>query len=232
MTIKCIAIDDEPIALEIIKDFCENVPFLELVKSFNSSYEAFIYLKTNKPDLIFLDIKMPEISGIQIAENTIDLPPVIFTTAHSKYAIDSYNLNAIDYLLKPFDLERFVKAVNKAKKHIEIERQSASDSLQSESIIIKVEYKNVKVYLSEILYIEAMDNYIKIHTSDKYHLTQQSLKSILSLLPTDSFCRVHKSYIVSIARISHFTHTKISIGEVLIPIGRAFSSHFIECMKK
>ena len=232
MKIKCIAIDDEPFALKIIEDFCKNIPFIELVKTFNSSYEGFIYLKTNKPDLIFLDIKMPEISGIQIAENTENLPPVIFTTAHSKYAINSYNLDAIDYLLKPFDLERFIKAVNKARKYIEIEKKNTLNQELQEAIIIRVEYKNIKVYLSEILYIESMDNYIKIHTSGKYHLTQQSLKSIFSLLSKSNFCRVHKSYIVSISKINHFTRTELTIGDVIIPIGRVYSSNFIECMNK
>lgn len=231
MRIKCIAVDDEPFALKIIDDFCEKIPFLELVKTFNNPYEAFVYLKNNKPDLIFLDIKMPEISGIQIAKNIKKLPPIIFTTAHSKYAIDSYNLDAVDYLLKPFDFDRFSKAINKAKKYLEIEKRNTISQAQDHSVIIKVEYKNVKVFLSEILYIESMDNYIKIHTSKKYHLTQQSLKSILSLLPTESFCRVHKSYIVHIAKISHFTHQKITIGDIVIPIGRAYLSNFVESMK-
>ncbi|MBI9033342.1 MAG: response regulator transcription factor [Bacteroidales bacterium] len=231
MKLKCIVIDDEPFAIKMIEDYCSKVPFLDLKASFNNPFEALTYLSYQKPDLIFLDIQMPEISGIQLAKKTENGPLIIFTTAHSKYAVDSYDLNAIDYLLKPFDFNRFFKAVQKAKEQIELREAKKTDDADSESIVIKVEYKNVKIRLDDILYIEALDNYIRVNTTDKKYLCLQNLKSISGILPSNKFLRIHKSYIVSLSKISHFTKDQINIDQISIPVGRTYADNFISIMK-
>ncbi len=231
MRLRCIAIDDEPFALKMLEDYCCRVPFLELLKAFNNPFEALAYLNHNKPDLIFMDIHMPGISGIQLAKKTENKPLIIFTTAHSKYAVDSYELNAIDYLLKPFDFERFFKAVSKAKEQKELREIKKSGPPDAESIVIKVEYKNVKILLNDILYIEALDNYVRINTSEKSYLSLQNLKAISCILPKNNFLRIHKSYIVSLSKISYFTREQITIGDISIPVGRTYADSFISAMK-
>ena len=175
---------------------------------------------------------MPELSGIQLIKQITNFPPVIFTTAHSKYAVESYNLNAIDYLLKPFDFERFYKAITKVETYINLANLVPVGEEKLVFLLIKVEYKNVKILLSQILFIEAMDNYVKIHTSERFYLTQQSMKSILQDLPDNQFCRVHKSYIVAFLKINHFSHKNITIGSHTIPIGRTFQKSFNERLKR
>lgn len=224
--ITCIAIDDEPFALAIIESFCEKIPQLELICLFDNPFEALEYLTYNKPDVIFMDIKMPEMSGIQLIQQIPEFSALIFTTAHSKYAVESYNLNTLDYLLKPFDFERFYKAILKVEKHLNKSTFIKEQEKKLASIVVKVEYKNVQILLSDILYVEAMDNYVKIYTNQRYYLTQQSMKSTLQTLPEDSFCRVHKSYIVALAKIDHFSHKSITTQSCTIPIGRTFQQEF------
>lgn len=232
MKIKCIAIDDEQFALSALEKHCHEVPYLDLVATFSDPYKAIDYLKSQVPDLIFLDIQMPDISGIQIAQDFQNNPMIIFTTAHSRYAVDGFNLNAIDYLLKPFDFERFLKAVEKAKKKINFQNLSKSLQEKNEFIIIKVEYKNVKIYISDIIYIEALDNYSKIFTIQKTHLTLQNLRKIISLLPENEFIRIHKSFIVPISKISKYTREKVILGEKILPVGRVFAENFLHRMSK
>jgi two-component system response regulator LytT len=231
MMLSCIAIDDEPFALSALADYCCKVPFLSVIALFNDPYKAIIFLKQYKPDLIFLDIQMPGISGIQIAESFDYHPMIIFTTAHNNYAVDGFNLNALDYLLKPFDFERFYKAVAKAKEKFEIQNQYKSIQIANKFIIIKIEYKNVKIYLPDILFIEAIDNYSKIHTYQKKYLTHQNLKNISSLLPENEFIRVHKSFIIHIPKIIHFTNKNVVVGEKTLPVGRTFAHKFLFRMK-
>jgi DNA-binding LytR/AlgR family response regulator len=226
MKIKCIAIDDEQFALSILEKFCKETPDLDLAATFSDPYEAKIYLKSHTPDLIFLDIQMPDISGIQIAKEVQNKPIVIFTTAHSRYAVDGFNLNALDYLLKPFDFERFLKAVEKAKEKINF--QNLSKSLEkNEFIFIKIEYKSVKIYISDIIYIEALDNYSKIYTAQKTYLTHQNLRKITSHLPKVEFIRTHKSFIVSKSKISRYTREKVILGEKALPVGRVYAENFL-----
>ena len=229
--LSCIAIDDEPFALALIEDFCEKIPTIDLIAVYDNPFEALQYLQYNKPDFVLIDIKMPELSCIQLIKQIADFPPVIFTTAHSKYAVESYNLNAIDYLLKPFDFDRFYKAITKVEKYLNLANLAPTNAEESAFLLVKVEYKNVKILRSQILFIEAMDNYIKIHTAERFYLTQQSMKSILQDLPDNQFCRVHKSFIVSLLKINHFSHKNITIGAHTIPIGRTFQKRFNERLK-
>lgn len=224
--LSCITIDDEPFALALMEDFCNKIPHIDLIESYDNPFEALQYLQYNKPDFVLIDIKMPELSGIQLIKQIDDFPPIIFTTAHSKYAVESYNLNAIDYLLKPFDFDRFYKAITKVEKHLQLANSASTNEENSGFIIVKVEYKNVKILHAQILFIEAMDNYVKIHTAEKIYLTQQSMKSMLQGLPEEQFCRVHKSFIVGLAKISHFSHKNITVGPHTIPIGRTFQERF------
>ncbi|MCB0650308.1 MAG: response regulator transcription factor [Saprospiraceae bacterium] len=230
MKITCIAVDDEPIALEIIKEYCSKIPSLELIKVFDNPFEAIAFLEVHKPELVFFDINMPEMTGIQLVGRIKDCPPVIFTTAYSKFAVESYNLDAIDYLLKPFDFDRFYKSVQKAKKFLEADKDKVL-SADEAFIIVKVEYKNVKIPISEITYLEAMDNYVKIHVGNTYHMTQQSLKKLLNQLPGEQFCRVHKSFVVPFSKINFFTSTEITLGKVKIPVGRTYQKDFMEKME-
>jgi len=227
MKIRCVAIDDEQFALSAIEKYCAKVPFIDLVAKFFDPFEAINYIKQNKPDLLFLDIQMPGLSGIQIARKINYHPLVIFTTAHSRFAVEGFELNALDYLLKPFDLERFYKAVEKAKERIESQRVYKATPKEDDFIIVKIEYKNVKIYVPDILYIEAMDNYTKIFTYQKMYLTLQKLSNFLLLLPEKEFIRVHKSFIISLSKISYFTREEVVIESKKIPVGRSYAEKFL-----
>lgn len=225
--ISCIAIDDEPRALRLIESYCDRIPSVSLLESFNNPIEAYDYLKNNLPDIIFIDINMPEFSGIQLIKNLEKKPLVIFTTAYSKYAVESYSLEAIDYLLKPYDFERFNQAVQKAKKHLDmLGSKTMSKISEGDSITVKVDYKSLKIKLQDITHIEAMDNYVKIFTESKCHIVLRSLKSTLEELPDDQFIQVHKSYVVSLGKIDYFMNNRISIGHFEIPVGRVYLNKF------
>jgi DNA-binding LytR/AlgR family response regulator len=227
MTIKCIAIDDEQFALNAIKKHCALVPYLELDATFCDPYEAIAFLRANSPDLIFLDIQMPGISGIQIAHSVQSRPGIIFTTAHSSYAVEGFSLNAIDYLLKPFDFKRFLKAVERAKEKFDLLNLSKSIQKPNDFITVKIEYKNVKIYIPEILYIEALDNYSKIYTAKKTYLTLQSLGNIHSLLPANEFVRIHKSFIIPLSKVTGYTGKTVVSGSKKLPVGRVYSKVFL-----
>ena len=208
---KCIAIDDEPVALSIIEQFCKRCGDLE-VTSYTDPITGLEKVKSSRPDIVFLDIEMGGINGIDIAR---ELPAgiyLIFTTAYAEYAVDGFELNAIDYLHKPFSYSRFEKA-------------------KEEEITLKVEYKNVKIKIASIEYIEAMDNYIKIYLTDddKPVLSQTSMKSIMEMLPEDRFMRVHKSYIVPLHKVANYTRRQLTLYHraVEIPIGRVYADEFI-----
>jgi DNA-binding LytR/AlgR family response regulator len=231
MTIKCIAIDDESFALEAIKQHCSAIPYLDFRGMFSESMEAVNYLENNFVDLIFLDVQMPELSGIDLIKSLPSKPHVIFTTAFSKYALDGFDLNVVDFVLKPFDFTRFNAAVEKVKEKMNYLRIAETYTKDHEFITVRVEYKKVKIYLEDIYYIEALDNYSKIYTFSKYILTLQNLRNISTLLPEDEFIRVHKSFIVSRAKIDSYIHNKIKIKGKEIPIGRSFGKNFLHFME-
>lgn len=230
--INCIAIDDEPFALKIIEGFCAKIPCIRLNKLFNNAIEALQYLKYHKPDIIFLDIKMPDISGIQLAKNLDKFPFVVFITAHSKYAAQSYDLDAVDYLLKPFDFERFFKAIKKARQHLKMQDETSGEEKQLPTISVRVEYKNVKIKIEDIVYLEATGNYVKIFTTTQMYMPQINLKKILEILPDEKFVRVHKSFAVALTEIDFYTTKEISVKQGKIPIGRNYLNTFIRIIDK
>lgn len=239
MKIKCVAIDDEPLALEIIKDYSEKVPSLDLVKTFDNAIESIDFLKNNKVDLLFLDIQMDELSGIQLLHVLNPRPNVIFTTAYDSFAIQGFELDAIDYLLKPISFERFLKAVNKVYEklntaHSAVERPgtvSISDPGES-YLFIKTEFRLEKVNVSDILYIEGMGDYLRIVCHSKRLMTLQNFKKMEEMLPPNKFFRVHKSYIVALDKIENIERNRIKTGDKLIPISDTYKKPFFDFLEK
>jgi DNA-binding LytR/AlgR family response regulator len=218
--INCIAIDDEPLALQLVQEYCSKISFLKLDKIFTNTDEAKKYLQENTVDLLFLDIQMPDINGMQFYKNLTQKPPVIFTTAYKDYAAEGFNVDAVDYLLKPFEYDRFLKACYKAKEYIEF---LSSQEIQLNSIFVKVNYEIMKINLKDIELIEALDDYIKIFIKPNPVLTLMTLKSIQEKLPARDFVRVHRSFIVPMAKIEKFSKTKLWIAGKEIPIGSSYS---------
>ncbi len=227
--ITAIALDDEPLALKIIIQFCERIGFLQLKKAFSNPNEAATYLKENKVDLIFLDIQMPDINGMQFYKKLTNPPQVIFSTAYSNYAVEGFDVDAVDYLVKPFDFERFQKAVEKAKEKIAF---IATQEVNSNALFVKVNYEMVKINLKDIDFIEALDDYIKIHIKPMPILTLMTLKSVLEKLPSHEFIRVHRSYIIPISKIQKFNKAKIVVAGKEIPIGSSYSNIFDDLMSR
>ncbi|RAJ02629.1 LytTR family two component transcriptional regulator [Chitinophaga skermanii] len=231
--IRCIAVDDEPLALEIIEDFVKRVPFLTLVKKFESAAHALRFLRDEQVDLIFLDIKMPDITGIEFLRSLKNPPAVILTTAFQEYAMDGYDLDVVDYLLKPIPFDRFLKAVTKAEEYISVkEGKQAESGTVSDYIFVKTEYKIIKIDLEDILYIEALKDYIKIYTHQQKILTLKSLKSFESRLPKDKFIRVHRSFLVSLNKISAVEKNTVLIANQSIPISEGYRDKFYELITR
>ncbi|MFT3738746.1 MAG: LytTR family DNA-binding domain-containing protein [Breznakibacter sp.] len=227
MKIKCVIIDDEQFAIDSLVGYCRDIVFLQVAATFTDPYKARSYLERNTPDLVFLDIQMPDISGLQIAKEIRDKTMFIFTTAHSQHAVSGFNLNAVDYLLKPFGFGRFHEAIEKVKeKHI-LKHDHRTKKQETSFLTVKVEYINVHVDVSDILFIEAMDNYSKIHTGKKTIITLMNLKNILNLLPDNQFIRIHKSFIISKSKLTLFTKEYVVIANKTIPVGRVFSKNLM-----
>jgi DNA-binding LytR/AlgR family response regulator len=228
--ITCIALDDEPLALEVMKKYIAKIYFLELKGSFTDAFEAKKALDNEAVDLLFLDIQMPDINGIEFSKFVNKkTTSVIFTTAFSEYAVDGFNVDAIDYLLKPIEYDRFLKAVYKAKEYIEY---TNSQELAEGYIFVKSDYQMVKINLKDILYIEGLEDYIKIYLPQKSVLTLMTLKTIMQKLPLKEFIRVHRSYIVPINKIANVSKSRIKIGDKEIPIGISYSESFFAEMDK
>ncbi|WP_412466166.1 LytR/AlgR family response regulator transcription factor [Pedobacter sp. KLB.chiD] len=215
-----IAIDDEPIALDIIKSHASKVPFITLRETFTDAFAAITYLQHNKVDLIFLDIKMPDISGIDFLKSLSKPPMVIFTTAYTEHAVQSFELDAIDYLLKPFSLSRFLKACNKALELFNL--RSGKQVEKPSHIFIKDGYEQIKVALDEILYIEASGNYTQIQLKSKLLSSRITINDLADLLPKTDFIRCHRTFIVAKNKISKFDRSQIWIGDKVIPIGATY----------
>jgi len=220
---KCIAVDDEPLALELMETYIAQVPGLELLTTFTDAISAWGFLKKNQVDLVFLDIQMPDINGIQLAKS-LDRknPMVIFTTAYSKYAVEGFNVDAVDYLLKPFEFSRFMVAVNKAKEQKAL-KETTPVVEDDQAIFVKSDYQNVRIAIRDIQYIEGFDDYIRIHVdTGKSIYTLMSLKSMLEKLPSTDFLRVHRSYIVPVKRIKRIHNQQVQLGDKEIPIGKSY----------
>ncbi len=234
---RCIAIDDEPRALEIIDSYSNKIDFLDLLSTFRSPLDAMDYLLQNKIDLIFLDINMPNITGTEFVKIMNQKPMIIFTTAYSEYAIESYELDAIDYLLKPFEFDRFLKSVIKAKEIYGLRsgvrnKSTVYSTNVDKSIQIKSGTETYQVKIDDIRYIEGLGNYVNVYLADRKIVTYTSLKDFLEKLPEKLFVRIHKSYIVSIIHINSFENHQVKLDDKTIPIGKNYKEKFIDLMKR
>ena len=227
--ITAIAIDDEPPALKVIESFCGQIDTIDLQKTFTQPNEALKFLHKFPVDLLFLDVQMPSLSGIELYKMLKQETMVIFTTAHSKFAVEGFNLNAVDYLLKPFTFERFQQAVNKATDFYNYTRQS--DKTQEQYLFIRADYKLMKVKISDILYIEGLNDYIKIHiTNQKTIVTRMTMKTIQEKLPSKEFIRVHRSFIVPFSKIDSLKSKSIFIAGKEIPIGGIYEENILKLL--
>jgi len=234
-TLRCLVVDDEPQAREIIKRYIQQVPVLELAGECSNALEVLEVLPHQPIDLLFLDINMPQLKGIDLAKILKTPPRIIFTTAHEEYALEGYELDIVDYLLKPIRFERFLKAVQKVihldKLHQE-PRATPSDVAAKPFIYFRVERKMVKVSLDTILYIESMKDYIKVVTTTGVLITKQSISSVEALLPDNQFIRTHRSFLVSMARIKSYTAELIEIEDQEIPIGKLYRPDVLKVLEQ
>ncbi len=224
----CIIIEDEPLALERTKAFVEKVPFLQLNGTYDNALSGLAHLNEHPVDILFLDINMDELSGIELLENTNIESQVIFTTAYPGYALKGYELNVTDYLLKPFNFNRFLQAVNKAQENLQ---PSNSLSPTSAFIFIKTENRLEKIMIKDILFIEGMRDYRRIHTTAKRIMTLQNFGDLEQLLPVHLVCRVHKSYMVALAKIDSIERSRIRIDKQIIPISDTYRSRFFQLIQ-
>jgi DNA-binding LytR/AlgR family response regulator len=220
----CIIIEDEPLALERTRNFVNKIPFLTLSATFDNALTGMAYLQSNKVDLLFLDINMDELSGIELLESTDIQSQVIITTAYQEYALKGYELNITDYLLKPFNFSRFLQAVNKAQQNL---AKSQPESPR-EFIFVKTENRLEKIMLNDIVFIEGMRDYRRIHTLHKKIMTLQNFKELEQEIPSNIVCRVHKSYMVSINKIESIERSRIIIGDQYIPISDSYKEAFFQ----
>lgn len=223
LNMNCIAIDDEPLALELLKKYIAQFPKLNLVHTFDDAIEGAEYLRKHRTDLLFVDINMPDLTGLDLVAGLEYKPLIIFTTAHKKFAHEGFELEALDYLLKPITIERFERAVNKAIEQFEFKKKSKSE--RSDSIIVRSEYKMIKIELADIEYIEAMEDYIKIHLLSSTHpvLTLMSIKGILEMLPSNQFSRIHRSYVIPNDRVKSIQNKKIRLSsEKELPVSDSY----------
>lgn len=221
----CIIIEDEPLAMERTKLFVGKLPFLTLAATFDNALNALLYLKSNPVDIMFLDINMDELSGIELLESANIISQVIITTAYQEYALKGYELSVTDYLLKPYTFNRFLQAVTKAQKAL---TRAASETPTADFIFIKTENRLEKVAFKDILYIEGMRDYRRIHTQSKRIMTLQNFKELEQLIPANLVCRVHKSYMVAIDKIESIERSRIKIGNQIIPVSDTYKELFYQ----
>lgn len=218
--INCIAIDDEPLALEVLKKYISKVPELNLLQVFSDAIEAISYLNKSTVALLFLDIQMPDINGFDLYRNLVVKPLVIFTTAHKEYAVEGFEVEAIDYLLKPFNFIRFEQAVSKAIHWVKI---NSKEPAPIQYLYVHANYKMVKIVFEDIIYLEAFDDYVKINTTSQTYLTLLSMKKILDKLPENQFVRIHRSYIIAKKEISYLQYRKVGLtNNMELPIGDTY----------
>lgn len=220
--IRCIIVEDEPLAAKVLSDYVSQVPFLELNGTFKDAILATEYLRENSVDLIFLDIHLPKLKGMAFLKTLTDPPAVIITTAYHQYAVEGFNLNVTDYLLKPFEFERFLVAVNKVKTGQTGIGKAGELVEQKDFIFLNVQKKKVKILFSDIVYIESQREYIKIVTTRKEYISKMSTHEIESLLPANLFKRIHRSFIISISKIESYTAEAVEVNGISIPIGRGY----------
>lgn len=231
--INCIAVDDEPKALDVIHRYCKKIDSLSLKAQFREPVKAVEFLRTEKVELLFLDINMPELNGIQLFSTLADKPMVIFTTAYSEYAIESYRLNAIDYLLKPITFERFLQSVNKASELIKLKNNSQPgiNSSKADFIFLKSGPQTHKVKVDDIYYLEKDGNYITVYSKEKKILLRENMTDIFDLIPKEGFIRVHKSFIVASRHIETIESEQVIVNKTKIPLGITYRDAFLKEFK-
>lgn len=232
MKISCITIDDEPLAVKKISAYIQKTPFLELVAECRSAFEAMEIINNHKIQLIFIDINMPDMSGLEFVKSLTDKPYIVFTTAYSEYAVEGFQVDAADYLLKPITYSSFLKAANKVKNLIDLNANSQKESIRATAshLFVKSDYKLIRIELDDIKFIESQHEYIKIHLiSSTPVMTQLSMKTIEEQLPTDRFMRIHRSFIVNLTKISVIERNRIVFdGKVYIPVSDQYKEKFQE----
>ncbi|HEY9003977.1 MAG TPA: LytTR family DNA-binding domain-containing protein [Mucilaginibacter sp.] len=246
MTLNCIAVDDEPLALGLVCKFIEQTPFLNLVGRYSGAVDALKAIHQQKLDLIFLDIQMPDLNGIELARvlgKGADVPRVVFTTAYNQFALEGYKVDALDYLLKPFNYEEFLRAAQKALNYHELVNRPTTaapiptiseEQADDDYLFLKVEYQLVRIALDDILYIEGLKDYVKVHLkgADKAILSLTSLKALEEKLPSKRFMRVHRSFIVSLDKVTSMTKNSVQIGKMLIAVGDQYKEAFSQFVGK
>lgn len=243
MKLRCVAVDDEPLALDLVAKFISQTSFLQLEAKFDNAIQALGYLNQNPADLVFLDIQMPDLSGMELArildgKNSGQKPRIIFTTAYNQFAIEGYKVDALDYLLKPFSYEEFLKASTKAYQYFEKLQKPAESNTEQEKnpdyIFLKVEYQLVKVMVKEIAYVEAYKDYVKVHLTNKPNplLSLTSMKAMEDMLPQQDFMRVHRSFIINLNHIDSVSRNVVNIGDAHITVSDNYKEPFMNFLSR
>jgi DNA-binding LytR/AlgR family response regulator len=239
----CIIVDDEPLARQTLISYVEKIPYLEVIATCQNAIEAKLAIQENNPDILFIDIQMPHLTGIELLKMLKHKPATVLTTAYTEYAIESYELEVIDYLLKPIEFERFFKATNKCMEWLsktkdwpkpQINVLSHTPELseaKANYLFVKADYKLVKIVFDEIIYIEALQKYVRIHTIKERIITLISMSELESMLPSNQFCRIHRSHIINIKMVENIDGYMVSLGKVSLPISRGKRESFLELLK-
>lgn len=232
MVLKCAAIDDEPLALQLIKTYAERIPAIQLVKTFEDGISGVEYLNKVPVDLLFLDINMPDISGIDLAKALTQKPLIIFTTAYRQFAYEGFQLEAIDYLLKPIEFDNFSKAVQKAIAYSTFKNKQFTDPDET-AIYVHSEYRLIKILLRDVEYIESMEDYVKIYNgAEKPILSLMTLKKVIDMLPPKQFARIHRSYVINTTKIKSIAQKKVQMESISLPIGDSYAPQLMSVLRQ
>lgn len=233
MNLTCIAIDDEYLALQVLREYSKQLPFISLAGEFTNPVEALAFLESNVIDVILLDIQMPFLDGFQVMERLRKPPMIIFTTARHDFAVKAYEMDVLDYLVKPIAFERFKKAIEKAIQFKSVMFAKGDDKkLLNDALFFRADFQIQKVTLTQIDYLEGLGEYVKVHTSAKTHITLGPMKELMRQLPEDQFVQIHKSYVVRLLAINSYTHRQVKLGQVELPLGRIYKKLFLYNMQK
>jgi len=232
MKLRCLIVDDEELAQNVIEKYISTIPTLKLAGKCDNAIEAISFLHHNQVDLMFLDLNMPELSGLDMLKTLQNPPKVILTTAYSEYALESYEYGVVDYLLKPIKLERFIKAVNKVVELFQSKNYSEDISPETEeSIFIKEDQTTYNININSILYVEAYGNYLKIHTTEKTYVPRETMQHMIAQLPEKHFLRIHKSYIINLKKIQKLQGNMLFINDGKLPVGNTYKNELLKCMQ-
>ena len=232
MSLSCVIVDDEYLAIRVLEEYAKQVPDLLVKATFIKSPEALLFLQSNKIDLLFVDIQMPQLGGFELLKQLSQPPMVVFTTARQDYAVKAFELEVLDYLVKPIPFERFEQAIRRADEYNRFKNFPSGTEKPVDFLMIKADYRIYKIQLDQIEYIEGLSEYIKIHTVGKTYITLLALKDLVDQLPTEQFIRIHKSYIIPVAGIESYSHSQIKlINQKELPVGRAYKDEFVGRMK-